>query len=61
VPEDPGDDMVGAAALAGKATYIVTLDRNLLSLNGPPGIRVHRPGEFPSASFGRGTDGEPRI
>ncbi len=46
VPKDPGDDLVVAAALAGEATYIVTLDRHLLSLDGPPGIRMLRPGDF---------------
>jgi predicted nucleic acid-binding protein len=46
VPADPGDDMVVASALAGEATYIVTLDRHLLSLDGPPGVRVLRPGDF---------------
>lgn len=46
VPADPGDDKVVAAALAGEATYLVTLDRHLLSLDGPHGVRVLRPGDF---------------
>ncbi|HET9555124.1 MAG TPA: putative toxin-antitoxin system toxin component, PIN family [Anaeromyxobacteraceae bacterium] len=46
VPSDPGDDMVVAAALAGEATFIVTLDRHLLSLDGPLGVRLLRPGDF---------------
>ena len=46
VPADPGDDKIVAAARAGQATYIVTLDRHLLSLDGLPGVRVLRPGDF---------------
>jgi putative PIN family toxin of toxin-antitoxin system len=46
VPADPGDDMVVAAALAGRADFLVSLDRHLLDLAGPPGILVVRPGDF---------------
>jgi len=44
VPKDPGDDMVLAAALAGRADFLVSLDRHLLDLAGPPGILIVRPG-----------------
>ncbi len=46
VPADPGDDMVVAAALAGKAEFLVTLDRHLLDLAGLRGVLVVRPGDF---------------
>lgn len=46
VPADPGDDMVVAAALAGRADFLVSLDRHLLDLAGPPGILVVRPGDL---------------
>jgi putative PIN family toxin of toxin-antitoxin system len=46
VRADPGDDMVVAAALAGHATLLVTLDRHLLDLAGLPGVQVLRPGDF---------------
>lgn len=46
VPADPGDDKVVAAALAGRADFLVSLDRHLLDLAGPPGILVVRPGDF---------------
>ena len=46
VPADPGDDMVVAAALAGRADFLVTLDRHLLDLAGLPGVLVVRPGDF---------------
>lgn len=46
VPADPGDDMVVAAALAGQADFLVTLDRHLLDLAGLPGVLVVRPGDF---------------
>ncbi len=46
VPADPGDDMVVAAALVGKADFLVTLDRHLLGLAGLPGVRIVRPGDF---------------
>lgn len=46
VPADPGDDMVVAAAAAGRAAFLVTLDRHLLSLSGPQAFQVLRPGDF---------------
>jgi len=46
VPADPGDDMVAAAALAGRADFLVTLDRHLLDLTGPLGVVILRPGDF---------------
>ena len=46
VPADPGDDKVVAAARAGQASFIVTLDRHLLEVVGQPGIQTLRPGDF---------------
>jgi putative PIN family toxin of toxin-antitoxin system len=46
VPADPGDDMVVAAAVAGEADFLVTLDRHLLDLVGLPGVVILRPGDF---------------
>jgi predicted nucleic acid-binding protein len=46
VPADPGDDKVAAAALAGRADFLVTLDRHLLDLAGLPGVVILRPGDF---------------
>jgi uncharacterized protein len=46
VPADPGDDMVVAAALAGRAAFLVTLDRHLLERVGFPGLEILRPGDF---------------
>ena len=38
--------LVLAAVAAGLVELVVILDRHLLSLEGPPGVRVLRPGEF---------------
>jgi len=46
VPADPGDDKVAAAAVAGRAAFVVTLDRHLLEVGGPTGVSVVRPGDF---------------
>jgi putative PIN family toxin of toxin-antitoxin system len=46
VPADPGDDKVVAAALAGRAAFIVTLDHHLLELDGLIGVSFLRPGDF---------------
>jgi putative PIN family toxin of toxin-antitoxin system len=46
VPADPGDDKVVAAALAGRAAFVITLDRHLLDLEEPPGLLFKRPGDF---------------
>jgi putative PIN family toxin of toxin-antitoxin system len=46
VPADPGDDKVVAAALAGRADFLVTLDRHLLGVAGLTGVLVVRPGDF---------------
>jgi putative PIN family toxin of toxin-antitoxin system len=46
VPADPGDDKVVAAALAGRAVFVVTLDRHLLEVGGLAGVLVLRPGDF---------------
>jgi putative PIN family toxin of toxin-antitoxin system len=45
VPADPGDDKVVAAALAGRADFLVTLDNHLLGVAGLAGVVV-RPGDF---------------
>ena len=46
VPADPGDDKVVAAALAGRAAFIVTLDHHLLEFGCPTGVLFLRPGDF---------------
>ena len=46
VTQDPSDDIFLAAALEGRANYIVTLDRHLLSLKQYHGVRVVRPAQF---------------
>lgn len=46
VPADPGDDKVVAAALAGRAAFLVTLDRHLLALAGLPGLQVVKPDDL---------------
>lgn len=46
VPADPGDDKVVAAALAGRAAFVITLDRHLLEVGGLTGVSVLRPGDF---------------
>jgi len=46
VPADPGEDMVVAAALAGRADFLVSLDRHLLDLADLHGVLVMRPGDF---------------
>jgi len=46
VPADPGDNMVVAAATAGGAGHIITLDRHLLEVGGLADTRALRPGDF---------------
>ncbi len=46
VPDDPDDDKVIAAAVAGDAHAIVTNDRHLLDLDPHDGIRILRPVTF---------------
>jgi predicted nucleic acid-binding protein len=46
VKGDPNDDVVLAAALGGRATYLVSYDRDLLDLEKPFGIEVLRPEAF---------------
>ena len=46
VRADAGDDKVGAAALAGRVAFLVTLDRHLLEVAGLPGVLIVRPGDF---------------
>jgi predicted nucleic acid-binding protein len=42
----PPPSYLVAAAVAGEADFLVTLDRNLLDLVGPPGVVIVRPGDF---------------
>jgi putative PIN family toxin of toxin-antitoxin system len=46
VADDPDDDQVLACAAAGRANYIVSGDRHLLSLHEYLGIRILRPAAF---------------
>ncbi len=54
VKRDPDDDVVLAAALGGRAAYLVTYDRDLLELGKPFGIEILRPGNFVSRLFRSG-------
>lgn len=46
VARDPADDMVLAAAMGGRAEWVVSLDRHLLDLAQVEGFRILRPGDF---------------
>jgi uncharacterized protein len=46
VEGDPNDDVVIACALQARADYIVTRDKDLLSLGGYQGILIVTPREF---------------
>jgi putative PIN family toxin of toxin-antitoxin system len=46
VAQDPSDDVFLAAALEGRANYIVTLDRHLLDIKQYHGIQIVRPALF---------------
>ena len=46
VAQDPSDDVFLAAALEGRADYIVTLDRHLLDIKQYHGIQIVRPAPF---------------
>lgn len=46
VPADPDDEKVVAAAQAGNAEFILTLDHDLLDLRSVGPVRVVRPGEL---------------
>ncbi|MGH6917272.1 MAG: putative toxin-antitoxin system toxin component, PIN family, partial [Geminicoccaceae bacterium] len=46
VVRDPNDDMVVACALKASADYIVTRDKDLLSLGAHEGIRIVTPRQF---------------
>jgi uncharacterized protein len=48
VKRDPDDDVVLAAALGARASYLVSYDRDLLDLRRPFGIQVIRPEIFVS-------------
>ena len=43
---DPFDDYILAAAVAGRVTYLVTADKDLLVLESYRGIKIVKPGEF---------------
>ncbi|HEY6168742.1 MAG TPA: putative toxin-antitoxin system toxin component, PIN family [Verrucomicrobiae bacterium] len=49
VKRDPSDDVVLAAAVAGHASYLITLDPDLLTLQKPFGVRCVTPRAFLSA------------
>jgi uncharacterized protein len=46
VARDPNDEMVVACALKAKANYIVTRDKDLLSLGAYEGVRIVTPRQF---------------
>ena len=46
VVRDPNDDVIVAAALVAQADYLVTRDKDLLSLGGYQGIRMITPEAF---------------
>jgi len=46
VARDPADDMVLAAAIGGRADWVVSLDRHLIDLAEVEGVRILRPGDF---------------
>ena len=46
VSRDPADDKFLAAAIEGRAGYVVTSDRDLLDLETDRGVRIIRPGPF---------------
>jgi len=48
VQDDPADDKVVAAAMAGNAVAIVTNDQHLLDLDPYGTLRIFRPTEFVS-------------
>ena len=43
---DPGDDLIVAAAVAGRAAFLVSLGRHLLAISSLSGVLVLRPGDF---------------
>jgi len=53
VVRDPNDDMVIACALAAAADYVVTRDKDLLSLGAHEGIRMVTPRQFLDLIGGR--------
>lgn len=55
VVRDPDDDMVVACALGAGADYIVTRDKDLLSLGAYEGIRMVTPRQFLDLLEGSGT------
>jgi putative PIN family toxin of toxin-antitoxin system len=46
VARDPADDMVLAAAIGGRADWVVSLDRHLIHLAAVGRVRILRPGDF---------------
>lgn len=55
VVRDPNDDMVIACALAAGAAYVVTRDKDLLSLGAYQGIRMVTPRQFLDLLEGSGS------
>jgi uncharacterized protein len=58
VMRDPNDDMVVASAVRAGADYIVTRDKDLLSLSAYEGIRVVTPRQFLDLLEGLGAGGQ---
>jgi len=46
VASDPANDMVLAAAIGGRADWVVSLDRHLIDLAEVERVRILRPGDF---------------
>ncbi len=46
VSRDPDDDAILAAAIAARATHLVSGDKDLLVLDGTDGVRILPPAEF---------------
>ena len=53
VRRDPKDDPVIAAAVAGRATYLVAYDKDLLDLRKPYGVHILKPRAFIEALLAR--------
>lgn len=49
IPKDPSDDMFLRCALAGRAEFVISGDRHLLTLNTYRRIKILSPAEFPSS------------
>ena len=53
VRRDPKDDPVIAAAVAGRAAYLVAYDKDLLDLRKPYGVHILKPRAFIEALVAR--------